>query len=130
MNLPHLRWACTKEFIEAGGTLPKGYRIAYWDVTRNWAVAYPIGLHLIVRGFHAAHMWTFRWRPNKWDRLLRTHREQGYSVGYGAGIDYAMRAKLIRGKQGPRKTAANRAERRRRVKAGGKRKADTDSAPR
>ena len=43
--------------------IPQGYRIAYLDAHRQ-GIAYPIGLHLLVRFVRRCWEWSFRYRPS------------------------------------------------------------------
>lgn len=67
-----------------GQSLPPGYGIAYYDYTRDEAVALPLGLHWLA-GFWALWLW-----PRLAGPLFQAARDAevhltGYRLGYEAG---------------------------------------------
>lgn len=72
----------TKRGITSGEKLPKGYRIAYWDMPRVCIVAYPIGIHWIVMAAHRVWEWTFCYSSTKLEKALRQVYTMGKERGY------------------------------------------------
>ena len=50
----------TKEYVDEGLPLPRGYAVAYRDFLVNSKVCYPLGIHLIVRWARDLIFWLGR----------------------------------------------------------------------
>ena len=73
-----------------GAPIPPWHRIAYRDCAQLCAVAYPIGLHLVMRFFRRVWEWSYRYKPSRLERQFRKARRDSYFVGYdhGHGVGY------------------------------------------
>ena len=71
---------------------PRGYAIAYYDLVRNQAIAYPLGLHWVVRGARSFYHWTMRYRRTSLENLLIEFKRQGYDKGYRDGFVEGVQA--------------------------------------
>jgi len=69
-----------------GMELPRWYAVAWHDYSRNVAVCYPIGIHLLVGWPRLVWKWLrFRSVPTRWDTL-----RQAYEAGHLAGRQYEL----------------------------------------
>lgn len=55
-----MRKVLTSQYIEQGGVIPKGYAVAYRDLRLQTEVAYPLGIHLIIRWSRDLLFWMMR----------------------------------------------------------------------
>lgn len=70
-----------KRFVGPFGRVPYLYAISYED-SIDMQVCYPIGIHLIMKWLHNVWMYYLRrWRPSRFDLLLREARQHGYKAG-------------------------------------------------
>jgi len=55
-------WKMTKH----GEMIPRGYRVVYYDVMRQVAWCYPIGLHYVAILIRRVWIWTYVWPNQDW----------------------------------------------------------------
>lgn len=99
MRLSHKR-------LYEGERFPWGYAPSYMDFIGDHVVAYPIGLHWIVRWFRALYFWVLRsgW-PEKWDKPYRKAIHEREKEAFDKGDKFG-RAQGARGSHHRWKTAA------------------------
>jgi hypothetical protein len=79
-----------REVLE-GEIIPTGYRIAWWDWSRNVSHAYPIGLHLVVALGRRLWEWSYRIvQPTALEQRIRRERHEAYEEGHRAGYAAAF----------------------------------------
>lgn len=71
-----------------GARIPPWHRIAYRDFVLDCAIAYPIGLHLVVKLCRRVWEWSYRYTPSRQDRLHSKSRIEGYRYGYDCGYEH------------------------------------------
>lgn len=71
--------------------LPWLYRISYKVPSRPLMVAYPVGIHLLVRWVRRLHEWTFEYKPSKIEKRENEVYDQAFSHGFNAGRDEERR---------------------------------------
>jgi hypothetical protein len=78
----------------AGERLPWWQAIAYWDFDRQVAVAFPLGLHFIVRCCRTFWFWMHActWPESKWDAGWFKAKELGRKQGFDEGFEEGYRA--------------------------------------
>lgn len=69
------------KYVQEGCELPKFYGIAYWEYWRNYAVAYPVPINLVVRFGRWAWHELIKFRPTELDKMLRKAYDTGSSEG-------------------------------------------------
>jgi hypothetical protein len=83
----------TDEQVHAGDVIPDWYGISYYDYTKNTAVCYLFGLHLLVRWGNSLYWWLVWKRPSRRENDLEQAYNlgqehgglEGYTRGYGVG---------------------------------------------
>jgi len=70
-----------KKYIPEGGPIPSWYATAYLDWQRGRAVAYPIGIHKIVKWYKSLGWWLKRYDGNWLDEIDSKAWSRGYSAG-------------------------------------------------
>jgi len=73
------------ERLAHGQSLPDKYRIAYYEHDTFMAVAYPIGIHLIVKYVKRFLDWTTVYSMSKLERLLFEQRKKGQQASFARG---------------------------------------------
>jgi len=74
-----------KKFIKEGDQIPTGYGIAYLELDRLGAIAYPIPLNLIVSGLRKLWLWAMYGH-----KLYEDGYTKGYETGESEGRKYAF----------------------------------------
>lgn len=70
-----------RQYVQEGCELPKFYGIAYWEYWRNYAVAYPVPVNLVVCFGRWAWHELIKLRPTELDKMLRKAYDTGLSEG-------------------------------------------------
>ena len=70
-----------------GARIPPWHRIAYRDFGLDCAIAYPIGLHVVVKLCRRVWEWSYRYWPSRLEQLHSKARIEGYSYGYDRGYE-------------------------------------------
>ncbi len=71
----------SKMKLMCGEKLPRGYRIACWDMVSYSAVIYPFGLHWIARAVRRLWEWSWACTPSKFEELLQEAWTAGRKEG-------------------------------------------------
>lgn len=74
-----------RKYVQLGEQTPAYYRIAWYDWFEYRGVAYPIGIHLMMKLLRRLWEWSHQYRPSKIEYAVRFSRSQGYNEGYEAG---------------------------------------------
>lgn len=88
-----------------GSRIPPWHRIAYRDFFRDCAVAYPIGLHIVVKLCRRVWEWSYRYRPSRLEQMLADIRKFSYREGHVDGYITGYRDGLERGEEKGRELA-------------------------
>ncbi len=76
----------SKRFIQDGGLIPWGYAVAYFNPMMNEFVAYPIGIHWIVKKLRQWYFgWLLLYTPNAYDNRIEMSYRDGFNRGRDAG---------------------------------------------
>jgi hypothetical protein len=59
----------TRKQVQDGEIIPRGYRVAYWDLYARRAYAYPLGIHWVVMAGRRVWQCSFWYRPSWVERL-------------------------------------------------------------
>lgn len=74
-----------RKIVPQGHEFPRGYGIAWYDLRRAYAVAYPIPLNILVSW--ALNTWCWmRWYGHRIGHTKYLAYDQGWERGYKAGL--------------------------------------------
>lgn|GEM_PF-5143457 len=80
----------SKRRLSEGEHIPRFYGITYHDHTHTQAIAYPIPLNLLVRGYRKLLQWVKIYTPTQRERDLLEAENRGFQQGLVAGETRAI----------------------------------------
>lgn len=66
--------------VSSGMPIPRGFRVAYYDIMNHVGHCYPIGLHLVVMFIRRLWQISYWWSPSRLDRLIQKAIEEDRCV--------------------------------------------------
>ncbi len=76
----------TRQFVDNGGLIPKGYAVSYFKPESAQFVAYPVGIHWIVKVARRFYFdWLLLYTPNAYDARIENAFRDGFNRGREAG---------------------------------------------
>lgn len=70
-----------KIYLRQGEVIPSTHRVAYYDFLRDFAICYPVGIHLLVRLARRIWEWSFKYSPSKMEMKMREQYKNGQLYG-------------------------------------------------